>query len=187
VAVEYALGAALLVVVSLGAIDALQSKAQDEIESHGATAGAPDLPDAGIPATTSTTSVSPTVPPTTAPPTSVAASTTITSSSVGLSNGNNRWNPRVDVRVTDPSSTVLVGATVQVTWTLQPGGQTQTQTCTTQSTGTCSFQLNDLENRASRPNFVDSVSVTVTSVTGTNPTLTYTPGGTTTTLNATNN
>jgi hypothetical protein len=93
----------------------------------------------------------------------------------------------VDVRVTDPSSTVLVGATVQVTWTLQPGGQTQTQTCTTQSTGTCSFQLNDLENRASRPNFVDSVSVTVTSVTGSNPTLTYTPGGTTTTLNATNN
>jgi hypothetical protein len=184
--VEYALGAAVVVVLSLGAIDALGDRAGENIVAHGGSAGAPDLPDEGIPASTSSTAPPTSAPPTTSPPATVAASTSVSSTSLGVSNGGNRWNPRVDIRVTDPGGTVVIGATVQVTWTLQPGGATQTQTCTTQSTGVCSFQLNDLENRSSRSGFVDAVQVTVTSVTGTNPVLSYTPGGTTTTLNAVN-
>lgn len=182
VAVEYALGAALVFVASIGAIGALQDTATSNLATHGASAGAPDLPDAGIPATTSTTTPPPTTsPPTTAPP-SVTAQTSITGDE-GVRG--NHWSPKVDVTVTDSSGNVLTGAVIQVTWTGLPTGP-YTQTCTVVSTGVCSFQLNRLENRASQPGFVDSVTATVTSVTGTNPTLVYTPGGTTLTLNPVN-
>jgi hypothetical protein len=114
----------------------------------------------------------------------VAATTTITSTSLGARG--NQWNPSVDIEVTGPDGSVLPGAVIELTWTLQPSGQTVVQTCTVLSTGVCSFQLNRLENRSGNLNLVDEVTATVTSVTGTNPTITYTPGGTTVTLNAPN-
>jgi hypothetical protein len=189
VAVEYALGAALVLVGSIGAINALTDSAESNLSSHGATAGAPDLPDTGIIVTTSSTAVPPPPPPTDPPLPPTTATASIDSTSVGLSNGGNRWNPRIDVSARDSSGNVLIGVTIQVTWTWMEGTtpRTSNQTCNVVSTGVCSFQLNDLENRVSRPNFVDTVSVTVDSISGSNPIINYTPTGTPTVLDAPNN
>jgi hypothetical protein len=163
---------------SIGAIEALTDSAESNLSSHGATAGAPDLPDTGIIVTTSSTTPT-TAPPATPPPSPpVTASTTFTSVSEGLSNGGNRWNPSVTVRATNSSDgSVLIGVTIELTW-VTSNGQITVRTCATTSTGVCSFQLSDLGNRPSNSNppFVDSVTATITAVTGTNPPVTYTPG-----------
>jgi Flp pilus assembly pilin Flp len=177
VAVEYALGVALLLVVSVGAIDVLQDSAQSNLTTHGATAGAPDLPDAGIPVTTSTTSPGPTTPPTSPPPSSVTADAAFSATSLGVSSSGNRWSPSVDVTATDSTDgTVLTGVSITVQWTELPSGQQTTQTFTVPSTGVASFQLNDLHTNVGTGQFVDSVMVTITAITGTNPVITYTPG-----------
>jgi Flp pilus assembly pilin Flp len=175
VAVEYALGAALILVGSIGAIDMLQDSAADNLSSHGATAGAPDLPDAGIPVTTSSTTPAPTTPSTSPPAPAVTANASFTSTSLGF-NGSNRWSPRVDVSATDSSTgAVLTGASITVQWTELPSGQVTTQTFTVPSTGVASFQLNDLSTNSGTGQFVDTVLVSIVSVTGTNPAITFVP------------
>jgi len=180
---EYALGVALLLVGSLGAIDAMASRAESNLAAHGASAGAPDLPDLGIAVTTSSTAPPPTTPETSPPPAPVDANAVFTSSDLGLSGS--KWNPRVDVMAVDAATgDVLIGVTITVTWTEQPSGITTTQSCAVVSTGVCSFQLSDLRRSSGHPDFVDTVTVTVDSVVGVSPAVTYTPGSATLTLDA---
>jgi hypothetical protein len=192
VAVEYALGAALVLVASIGAIDALTDSAESNLSSHGSTAGAPDLPDTGISVTTGSTTPtsSPPPTPTSAPP--VTATASVGSTSLGITG--NRWDPRIDVSAIDSSSgQILTGVTITVTWTWNEGAQggpqtprTSQQVCNVLSTGVCSFQLNNLNRRASNNQFVDAVSVTIDAIAGTNPPVTYAPTGVPTVLDAPN-
>jgi Flp pilus assembly pilin Flp len=185
VAVEYALGAALILVASIGAINALTDSASSNLSSHGSTAGAPDLPDTGIVVTTSTTAVPPPPPPTDPPLPPTTATASVDGTSTGLEpSPANRWFARIDVSARDGGGDVLIGVTIQVTWTWLEGSTpaTSNQTCNVVSTGVCSFQIGDL--RTNGGNAVTSVSVTVDSISGTNPPILFTPTGTPTVLAA---
>lgn len=183
--VEYALGVALILVPTLIAVDSLQSQARSNIATHGATAGAPDLPDAGIPASTSTTAAPPPAATSTTASSSVTANAQIVSQSEGTSG--NRWSPRVDVRAADASTgSTLTGVTITVTWTENPSGTVTTQQCAVPSTGVCTFQLNNLSRKQSQAGFVDSVQLSVTAITSSSQTITYTSGSASTVLDPVN-
>jgi Flp pilus assembly pilin Flp len=178
--VEYSLGIALLCVASLGGINALQSSLASNVEDHGASAGAPDLPDAGIPTTTATTSTPTTPQPPTTPVPSVTATGNVLATRVGAAN-NNKWNPSVDISARDTATgNTLQDATITVSWTYTTkNGQTQTETpdpCDAPSTGVCSFQLTGLNSNGGQ--CVASVTFTVTAITSDSQTVTYTSGST---------
>ena len=183
--VEYALVIALVLIPALIAIARVQDTAEAKITEHGASAGAPDLPDAGIPVTTSTTAVPPSASTTTTAAPGVNATAAFGSTSLGINN--NRWSPRVDVHAIDSAdNSVLTGVTITVTWTEVPSGDTTTQSCAVPSTGVCTFQLNNLERRESHPQLVDAVQVSVTSITSSSQTITYTPDSASITLDSPN-
>lgn len=179
--VEYALGVSLLCVASIGGIDAVQSSLEDNIEEHGASAGAPDLPDTGIPTTTATTSAPTTAPPPTTAVPSVTATGDILATRVGAASGN-KWSPAVDLAaINSANGQRLSDVTISLTWTYTQNGQTVTSTatpCAAPSTGVCTFQLNGLSsNNGSQ--CVSSVTFTVTAITSSSQNITYTAGSTT--------
>lgn len=182
--VEYALGVSLLCVASLGAIGVIQSSLEDNIEEHGASAGAPDLPDLGISTTTATTSSPTTAPPATSPPATVTASGNILATRVGIDSGN-KWDPAVDLSALNSATgETLRDVTIAITWTYDVGGTPTTVTptpCSAPSTGTCSFQLNDLRSN-NGANCTPSVTFTVTSITSSSQTIVYAAGSTTGTI-----
>ena len=91
--VEYALGLAVVLLASVGALQSLQDTVRDDIEEHGASAGAPDLPDSGIPATTASTVTPTTAGITTTLPPTVAATGSFSSPQVNPSGQN--WRPSI--------------------------------------------------------------------------------------------
>jgi hypothetical protein len=179
--VEYALGLSLILVASLGAISALEDSASDNITTRGATAGAPDLPDSGIPTTSPTTETPTTPPPPTDPPATVTATASFSNAQTGQSGSSANWSPKIDVEAVDSSTgETLRGVTITVTWTPQPGGAPVTQSCQVPSTGICTFQLTGNQRLNGSHT---SVVVAVDSITGTDPVIEYAAGSATTTIN----
>ena len=186
--VEYALGLAVLLLASVGALQSLERAVHDDIAEHGATAGAPDLPDRGIPTTTATTVTPTTAGTTTTLPPTVAVTGSFSSPQVNLSGQN--WRPSIAVSAQNSATgATLTNATITVTWTYTTlGGTPMTLTsspCSTPSTGVCSFQLtgsNQLSAKTGNAACVGAVTVSVTAVTSSSQTVTYTSGSASTTI-----
>jgi Flp pilus assembly pilin Flp len=186
--VEYALVVSLIVVVSLGAISAATDAAGDNLNEHGATAGAPDLPDAGAPTTTSSTIAATTLPVNTTT-TLATVNATAGYSNPGFTTGNKVWFPSITVRGIDSatgSTMTNVTITVTWTWTERDGtARTLSQTASVLSTGVATFTLNPNPNLSSDgPNSqgnggdrcVANVNVVISTITASGQTVNYTPG-----------
>lgn len=172
--VEYALGVSLVLVTSLAAIDGLQDNAEENLASRGATAGAPDLPDVGITTAPPTTSSPTTAPPATSPPQTIAASATFSNEVIAAATGN-RWSAKIDITARDSTTNrPLTGVTITVTWTPAPDDSPITQTCSVPSTGVCTFQRTGMSTKGGQ--FVDTVTLTVDSISSTSQTVNYTSG-----------
>jgi Flp pilus assembly pilin Flp len=174
--VEYSLVVALIVVASVGTIQWWQDESEDNFARRTDSAGAPDLPTgATVPSTTVTTST----PTTAAPTTSTVATQVVDVESItpfAGPDGNNDWLARMTVLLHDQSEGNVANAVISATWvkTFQDAStQTVTATCTSQTDGTCVFELQDMEARDNK-NYVDHVTFTITSVTRSSPPLSYT-------------
>ena len=182
---EYALLVAIVGVGLLAVVGQLEDAVGDDISAHGATAGAPDLPDLGIPTTTANTT-----PPTTSGATTttlaiVNATASVTDTNNGASPGN-KWDPSFDVHaVNTANGSTLTTVTITVTWTYtKQNGQVETvnSTCAAPASGTCSFQLNNLSSNAGNPQCAASVTATITGITSSSSTINYTSGSVSTTI-----
>jgi hypothetical protein len=172
--VEYALGVSLVLVASLTAIGGLQDNAEENLTSHGATAGAPDLPDLGITTAPPTTSTPTTAPPATSPPAAISATATFSNEVIATATGNT-WSAKIDVTARDSTTNQpLTGVTITVTWTPTPNDSPITQTCSVPSTGVCTFQRTGMATKGGQ--FVDTVTLRVDSISSTSQTVNYTSG-----------
>lgn len=163
--VEYALAVALVAVVVLGAIQALESATGDEVEARGQRIGDPS----SLAATTSSSTTSTTTDDGTAPPPSGPGTVTIgsaTGTATVESTTPYRWKAEVSMTVVDSGGQPVTGMTITGTWTpAAPGGSTATTvSCTTDSGGTCEVVRWDLKEQDAEATF------TVTSVAGTGAT-----------------
>ena len=160
--VEYALGVALIIVVSIGAISSIEDSGSDRLEQSGDRFEVADgayYP--GAPTTTTTPSGSTTsVVPLSVNPSSVTAAPP-------ASDSGNKWIANASVVVSDSSGNPVSGAALSGTWVLNPGGPTETANCTTDNSGTCILQRTDINDSKS------SAVVTITGITG--PGLIWTP------------
>ncbi|WP_219944929.1 hypothetical protein [Iamia sp. SCSIO 61187] len=158
-----------MALVMVGALNVLESASRDGLEDRAASAGAPDLgPAAPVSSTTvvTTTSVPSDSSTTTAP--AVSPTVTMTSSST---NDNSDWVATVVVRVVDPLTGLPVtGATVEGRWS---DGATSTTECITSEQGTCPLSSADINLRGSKS--VESITLTIVSVTGNGVTYTEVP------------
>lgn len=190
-ATEYALVVALLLVVSLGAIKALDRSSRNYYSTTSSRIGAlPTIDGAGltatsIPGASSTTTIATTtttVPPTTttaAPTTTTAAPTTTTTaapttttaaprsyvsalSSSSDTTGFSSWRPGTTVTIKNRSTGAVVsGASVTVTFKTTGGTTLGTASCTTSTGGTCLAQISGVADS------ILTVNATVTAVTST--------------------
>lgn len=158
VAVEYALGASLVVVALIGSIEALGDSSADELRDRASSIGAPDLDATGDPAPLPPPAPDPTDP--TPPP----LPETVVAVTLGpdANRSGQQWSASVTVSALDdalrPRESVLVAAT----WSSAAAGFTpQSTQCTTNLNGTCTMTIRNLSRSA-----VPSITLTVTAVSG---------------------
>ena len=186
--VEYALGLALLVVPLALVVDDLQASEQAEISARGAHIGNPESANltavTAPPGTTTTTTSSTTT--TTPPPTTTTSTTTTTTSTTttptpfvtttttplytqidvfsltgtSAAQSTANWTATVLVTVRDGLGAPVGAVTISGTWSAN--SSSQTTSCTTNSTGTCTLTQQRL--RRSDPNQVLSTTFTLTNV-----------------------
>jgi hypothetical protein len=145
----------------------LEDSSSDELAARGNAIGTPDLDDPfGSSTSTSASTSSSSSTSTTAPP---APPVAVITSSLNPHNGNScagsKWTPTVVVTVTDQFGAPVFNAAVSATWVLSPSNGTATVSFATKQDGTATFSLHNLEARQGRPDYVDSVSFTINSVT----------------------
>jgi Flp pilus assembly pilin Flp len=176
--VEYAMGVALVGVVSLGAMQFMEDGASDEFNDRADRAGAPDLIEPTDGGTTDGGSA--TAGGTDGPPPDAEEAQFEGFSGI-RSTGNNPWTANVRVDVNDSNGDNLSGVTVTGTWSYFDGSTTVSfdVTCTqTNGSGSCPFQLGQIPNNALPTSGATSpgVTFTMTNISGGVPPVTYTGG-----------
>jgi Flp pilus assembly pilin Flp len=166
--VEYAMGVALLCVVSLGAIQFMEDEASDNFNARADRSGAPDINDVADGGTTdggATTGGSDGTDGGPAP-----EEVFFDGFSGASSHGNPaKWTAVITVTVVDSNGDAVDGARVIGTWTY--GTTTQTVTCNqTSNKGECKFQVSEL------PPSTDSVTFTLNEISGGVPEVVYNGG-----------
>lgn len=171
--VEYALIAALVLVGSLGAINALERNADNYYDTTSSRIGSLPSANGGAPTGTSlpggstTTTAAPTTTTTTAPTTTTTAAPRSSISATADSSdttGFNSWRAAVTVTVRNTSTGANVAnAGVTVAFTRTNGTSLGSATCTTGSNGQCLARLSGVADS------IATVVATVTSVSA-NPT-----------------
>jgi len=165
------MGIALLLVVSIGAIQFLEDEAADDFNGRADRAGAPDLVEATDGGTDggSDTGGSDGTDGSPAP-----EDVFFGGFSGASSHGNpSKWSAVITVAVSDSGGEGVDGARVVGVWTYDPGTGpvTQTVTCNQTSTkGECKFQVSNLPASAS------SVTFTVNEISGGVPPVAYSGG-----------
>ena len=158
-AVEYALGASLLVVALIGSIEALGESSADELRDRGSAIGAPDLDATGDPAPP------PPPPPDPTDPDPPPLPETVVSLSLAGDARNapgNEWSVSVTVTALDDALRPRESVQVQATWSsTSPSLSPQSTQCTTNLNGTCTMTIRNLSRSA-----VLDVILTVTAVSG---------------------
>ncbi len=187
-AVEYALVGALVLFTCLGAIKALERRADDYYDTTSTRIGALPSIDASAPTGTSipgassttttvaptTTTAAPTTTTTAAPPTTTttAPPTTTTTaaprsyvsatSDTSDTSGWGTWRPALTVSIRNTSTNgAVANANVTVTFRRTNGTTLGTDSCTTDATGQCEAQIRGVADS------ITTVVATVTSVTST--------------------
>jgi hypothetical protein len=158
--VEYALGVALVITVSLGAIQYFESSSADGIDRRSATVGTPAELNGNINTGPTGTPIGDGSDPGGDDPPTVG-------SSVGGIDvidraddpPGNFWLATVEVTIVDALGDPVPGAIITATWT-PTSGETQT-TCVTTELGACRFTQQKMNK-----NTVGSVTFTVSNVTG---------------------
>lgn len=175
--VEYALIIGLVVLVSIGAIESVVDRGEDRLDDRRNSAGAPDVDAAAFPPPSGsgggdgggdgsgdggTTAVEPHV--------SLASST----QKQNPPGGNKVWTATVTVLVSDPSDNTPIGG-VEVSGSFDPAVPAgKTYRCTTDTAGQCQMtQAMERDNK--EPDYVASVTFTVTGASGPGITYTETP------------
>lgn len=154
---EYALIIALVVVGSLGAIQAAQDGGTDRLEASDARISPND--GAYYAGGVSTTLPPPATTSTTAGPVGVhvAAGPVITVTNVS----GNRWQVTMTLTLLDSSNNGVIGATVDGTWTDGGTGSSPEGSCTTStSAGQCTLQFTKIRDS------VPTVTYTLSTITG---------------------
>lgn len=150
--VEYALLVALILVVSIGAISALEDRADERAGSTAGRIGAPgDAAYYGGGTTGGSTGGSTTGPP--PPPPSTVTVSSITSTPPPTNDGS-KWVASATITVVD-GATPLVGVIVTGSWTIEGpgGGSPTTATCPTGITGACAVQFNSIQDSKEQVRF----------------------------------
>ena len=171
--VEYALIAALVLVGSLGAINALERNADNYYDTTSSRIGSLPSTNGGAPTGTSlpggstSTTAAPTTTTTTAPTTTTTAAPRSSISATADSSdttGFNSWRAAVTVTISNTSTGANVAnAGVTVAFTRTNGTSLGSATCTTGSNGQCLARLSGVADS------ITTVVATVTSVSA-NPT-----------------
>lgn len=156
--VEYALGIALIALVSIGALSSLADSSGDRLEKRAVTIGTPVEDGVVVPTLPPPGPTVPGGPPGTVPVIQAAEVGALTGAA---SDDGNRWTATVQVSVRDASGNPIVGAVVQGMWT---GASTQSGQCTTLASGGCT--LTHVKIKDSQPNTV----FTLSTITGDNVT-----------------
>ena len=153
--VEYALGIALIALVSIGALSALADTSGDRLDKRAGTIGTPVEDGVVVPPSTTPTTAVPSGSPPTVPVIRAAEVGALTGSA---SDDGPKWTATVLVTVRDASGNPIGGALVQGSWT---GTSTQSGQCTTLASGTC--VLTHVKINDSQPQTVLTLS-TITGV-----------------------
>jgi Flp pilus assembly pilin Flp len=169
-AVEYAMGLALVLVVSIASIQYLEDSASEEFDGRADRAGAPDLTEGlsdggGTGGGTGTGG-------TDGPP-PVTQQATFGGFTNVRSTGNNPWRANLSVDVLDSSGDGLSGVTVSGTWTYLDGStpvSVEAVCNQTNGSGSCQFQLSQI------PPGVQSVTFTMDDISGGVPPVVYDGG-----------
>ncbi|MFP5255709.1 MAG: Flp family type IVb pilin [Acidimicrobiia bacterium] len=140
--VEYALLVALILVVSIGAIQRVQDDSGDKLVADEERVGTAE--DNAFYASGSTTTTAPVGTTTTTAPTTAMQPSSLVASPAPNNSGN-KWIAHVTVTITDSSGNPVTGAEVQGSWT-DPNPAVATQCTTTAPSGTCSMQRTDLND-----------------------------------------
>ena len=154
---EYALIIALVVVGSIGAIQAAQRGGTSRLAASPARISAND--GAYYAGAVATTVPPPSTTSTTAAPIGVhlAANPTVTVADAG----GNRWQVTITLTLLDSSNNGVIGATVDGTWSDGGGGSSPVSTCTTStSAGQCTMQFTRIRDAT------PSVTYTLSTITG---------------------
>jgi Flp pilus assembly pilin Flp len=168
--VEYAMGLALVLVVSLASLEYLEDSASDEFDGRADRAGAPDLSEGS--ADGGTTDGGTGSGGTDGPP-PVTQEVAFGGFENVRSTGNNPWRANLSVQVDDTSGNGLSGVTVSGTWSYLDGSTPVTveAVCNqTNGSGSCQFQLSDI------PPGVQEVTFTMDDISGGVPPVVYSGG-----------
>jgi Flp pilus assembly pilin Flp len=158
VAVEYALGVALIVVAIIGSIEKLGDSSADELRDRGSAIGAPDLDSTGDPVPPPPPPPDPNDPD---PPPLPETVVSITLTGDTDRNGQD-WSASVTVTALDDASRPRESVQIQATWSSTSlSFSPQSIQCTTNLNGTCTMTIRNL-SRSSVPD----VSLTATAVSG---------------------
>jgi Flp pilus assembly pilin Flp len=157
--VEYALLVALIVVVSIGLIQRIESDggsklaaSDDRISAASDNAFYPGATGSTVPGSTTTTTS----------PTAVAVRIASAPTITVANDGGNRWQATITFRLLDSAGNGVIGATLRGTWTDGGGGSNPQTTCNTSTTaGLCTIQFTDIKDNPST-----SVTFTPLEITG---------------------
>lgn len=156
---EYAMGVALIVVASLGAISVLEDESNEQVDTSaerigmqdddafygtGGGGGAEDPGDSTPPPEGEETSIH--LDP--SPDVNVAA------------DGNKRWRVTVSFTILDESGNGVIGASIEGSWTDGGGGSKPVTTCSTDnSSGECTVQFTNIRDDVTEVTFdVDEIT-----------------------------
>jgi hypothetical protein len=151
---EYALGVALVAVVAIGAVQYLQGRGEDRLESSDARIGTPNDEAAyggsgGGPGPTT---------PTTAPSADEPMSVGSVTATPPSSDDGSKWIANATITVLDEDGDPLQGVLVAGSWDTGPNDDAQ---CTTGVTGVCSVQQTAInDNRAVARFTVETMTLT---------------------------
>lgn len=164
--IEYSLAVALVLVVSLGGIEALNDRGSDRLAASGDRAGQA-LDGAYYPGVVTTTTAAGAT--TTTVASTPGAQPSAVTASPAASNSGSKWIANATIKVTTTASPFgpVAGMVVSGVWSF-PTGPTDSASCTTTAAGTCTVQETDIQDNR------ETATFTITSITG--PNFTWTPG-----------
>jgi hypothetical protein len=156
---------ALIVVVSLGAIQTIEDNGEERLEASDERISADD--DAFYPGGSVTTS---TVATTTTAPAGAIEVHLAANPSINVTDDGNRWQVTITFTLLDEDGDGVIGATMNGSWTAVGQGSVPVSTCTTSTgAGQCTVQFSKIKDTN------DSVTYSLSSISG--GTFTWVPSG----------